>query len=263
MVVLNGPVSTKDADEELACLVLGTVLGVPVERVDKEPLQGHHDLEIYYPDGRIDAGEVVSVRDPQWMRLIHSLSCRSYTECANLTRLWFVLVKPAASLKDLEIPSLLRELEAEGIDRISDLGYASMQLMLRKLGIENCSSSAPTERHPPGFYVMPKVLTAFVGDGDGAVQFCERLLATDLGRSKVDKLRRAEATERHLVIILTPHQLGPHTAIHTGEMPTQPPDLPYGVDWLWLIAAEWSAGTRVIYLSPAGQWAETVVTLST
>lgn len=260
---LDGPVawSSKDADEALACLVLGTVLGTRVECVDKSPLQGHHDLEVYYSDGGIDAGEVVSTRDPQWMRLIHSLPRRSYTECAGLTRMWFVLVKPTASLKDLDILSLLRDLECERIDRISDLGYGSMELMLRKVGIETCSSTVPTEMHPPGFFLMPKVMTGMVGDGDYVMQFCQMLLATELGRSKeVDKLRRAEmASERHLVIILTADQLGPHTAVHTGEMPTQPPDLPQGVDWLWVIGAEWSVTTRAIYWSPAGQWSEVVV----
>jgi len=256
--------STKEADEALACLVLGTVLRAPVELVDKEPLQGHHDLEIRYPHGRIDAGEVVSARDPQWQRLIHSIPRRSYTECADLTRLWFVLVKPTASLKDLDIPSLLRELEDEGLDQVSDLGHASMEMMLRSLHIEFCSSTRPTPDHPPGFFLVPKILTAMFGDGDNAVQFVGGFTAGALCSSKAAKLRRAEAaSERHLVIILTPEQLGPHTAIHTGEMPTQPPDLPQGVDWLWVIAAEWSAATRVIYWSPAGQWSETVVTLNT
>lgn len=259
---LDGQVgqSTKEADEALACLVLATVLRAPAERVDKEPLQGHHDLEIYYPDGRIDAGEVVSARDPQWMKLVDAIERRSYTKCEDLARLWFVLVKPTASLRELRVPALLRELEGEGIDQVSDLGHGSMQITLRELGIENCSSTRPTEDHPPGFFVMPKILTAMVGDGDNVVQFCQMLLATDLGSSKVDKLRRAEmANERHVVIIMTPDQLGPHTAVHTGEMPTQPPDLPQGVDWLWVIAAEWSAATRAIYWSPAGQWSEAVV----
>ena len=62
--------STKEADEELACLVLRTALRTPVERVDRSPLQGYHDLEIQYPDGRVGAGEVVSTRHPQWMKLV-------------------------------------------------------------------------------------------------------------------------------------------------------------------------------------------------
>jgi len=158
----------------------------------------------------------------------------------------------------------LRELEDEGLDQVSDLGHASMEMMLRSLHIEFCSSTRPTPDHPPGFFLVPKILTAMFGDGDNAVQFVGGFTAGALCSSKAAKLRRAEAaSERHLVIILTPEQLGPHTAIHTGEMPTQPPDLPQGVDWLWLIAAEWSAATRVIYWSPAGQWSETVVTLNT
>ncbi len=257
---LNGRVSTKERDEALACLVLQTVLGVRVERVDQSPLQGHHDLEICYTDGRIDAAEVVSARDPQWMRLSQAIAHRSYMGHADLTRLWFVLVKPTASLKELRVPALLRELESQGINQISDLGYGSVHLRLRNLGIESCFSTAPTEDHPVGFFMMPNVLTAWIGNGNDVVQFCNAFVADDLGSRKVAKLRRAEmVTERHLVNILTPDQLGPHTAVHTGEIPTQPPDLPHGVEWLWIIAGEWSAATRAIYWSPAGQWSEALV----
>jgi hypothetical protein len=68
-----------------------------------------------------------------------------------------------------------------------------MQVTLMKLGIESCSSTLPTDVHNPGFFMMPNVLTAWVGEGDDAVQFCESFLADDLGSSKVAKLRRGES----------------------------------------------------------------------
>ncbi len=253
--------STKDTDEELACLVLRTVLATRVERVDRSPLQGHHDLEIYYPDGRIGAGEVVSARDPIWTKLEAALSRRGYTEHAELTRLWFVLVRPGRSLKRMQsyVPSLLRELESQGIDKVADSGNGDMQVALKRLGIESCSSTQPTTMHPAGFFLMPNILTAWVGNGDDVLQFCESFLADDLGGSKADKLRRAEtADERHVVIILTAEQLGPHTAVDTGELPTHSPDLPQGVDWLWVIASK-SPPIRAVYWSPAGRWSEAVV----
>jgi hypothetical protein len=253
--------STKDADEELACLVLRTVLGAPVERVDKSPLQGHHDLEIYYPDGRIGAGEVVSARDPQWTNLEAALSRRGYMQDAELARLWFVLVRPGRSVKRMQphVPSLLRQLESQGIDKVFDSDHSDMRLTLKKLGIESCSSTQPTSMHRPGFYLMPNVLTAWVGNGDDVVQFCQSFLADDVGSAKTDKLRRAEtADERHVVIILTADQLGPHAAVDTGELPSHPPDLPQGVGWLWVIASK-SPPIRVVYWSPAGRWSESVV----
>ncbi len=262
MFVLDGHVgrSTKDADEELARLVLRTALDCRVERVDKRPLQGHHDLEIYYSDGRLGVGEVVSTRDPIWTELTDAVSGRSYSKRAELTYLWFVLIRPETSLKRIQsqVPSLLRQLENQGIDKVTRSGYGDIQAMLKKLGIDSCSSCQPTAKHPPGFYLMSNVLAAWVGNGDGVMQFCEGFLANDSGRSKVDKLRRAEADEKHVVIILTTDQLGPHTAVDTGELPTHPPDLPQGLDWLWVIASK-SPPIRTIYWSPAGQWSEVVV----
>jgi hypothetical protein len=157
------------------------------------------------------------------------------------------------------VPPLLRQLESQGIEKVADSDHGDVRLILKKLGIESCSSTQPTAKHPPGFYLMPNVLTAWVGSGDDVVQFCESFLTDDVGSSKADKLRRAEtADERHVVIILTADQLGPHTAVDTGELPTHPPDLPQGVDWLWVIASK-SPPVRAVYWSPAGQWSETLV----
>lgn len=121
MFVLNSHVgrSTKDADEELASLVLGTALDARVERVDKWPLQGHHDLEIYYSDGRLGVGEVVSTRDPIWTELTDAVSGRGYSKRAELTYLWFVLIRPGTSLKRIQsqVPSLLRRLENHRLRR--------------------------------------------------------------------------------------------------------------------------------------------------
>jgi len=213
--------STKNADEELACLVLGTVLNTRVERVDKSPLQGHHDLEIYYSDGRLGVGEVVSTRDPIWTELIDAVSSRGYAKRPELTRLWFVLVRPGTSLKRVQshVPALLFQLESQGIDKVSHSGYGHIQTMLKKLGIDSCPSTRPTAKHPPGYYLMPRVLAAWAGDGDGVMQFCESFLASDPGRSKVDILLHPKADERHVVILLTTDQLGPHTAVDTGELP--------------------------------------------
>ncbi len=251
--------STKDADEDLACLVLSTVLDTHVKRVDESPLQGHHDLQIYYSDRRIGVGEVVSTRDPAWTKLIRAASGRGYTKCADLARLWFVVVKPGKSLKRMtpQIPLLLRQLEDQGIDRVSHSGCGDISAILKRLGIDFCTSSQSTPKHPPGFYIMPSAVAAWVGDGESVRQFCENSLA-DRGRSKVRKVLQAKADERHLVIILTMDQVGPHTAIDTGELPVYPPNLPQGIDWLWAVASK-STPIRAIYWSPAGRWSDVVI----
>ncbi len=137
--------STKDADEELARLVLKSALRVPVKRVDTGPLQGMYDLEVRYPDGRVGASEVVSARDETRTALETAAARRGYTKCNELTRLWTVIVKPDAILKDIHprVPPLLSQLERLGINRIQDINhryvpsnFGGLATDLDKIGIE-------------------------------------------------------------------------------------------------------------------------------
>jgi hypothetical protein len=167
------------------------------------------------------------------------------------------MVRPRAALNKLQslIPSLLGDLESRGINKVFDSDHNA----LKRLRIESCSSTEPTQMHPPGFYLHPNVVTTMVGDGNAVVEFCESFLAGNLGTSKVDKLRRAKAAdERHVVIVLTTDELGPHVAVATGELPTRAPNLPHGIEWLWVIAPS-STPMRSIYWSPAGQWSHALI----
>lgn len=251
--------STKHQDEALARLVLSRVLDTRVECVDKGPVQGHHDLEIYYPNERLGAGEVVSTRDPKWRKLLDAIFRRGYTECSDLGRLWLVTVRKTTRLNRMQaqVPSLLRQLEGRGIAKISRGSHGDMQVKLKEMGIASCFSSPPTAKHPPGFYLLTDGLGGWVGDGESVRRFCEDFLAGP-GKSKVEKLRRAIADERHAVIILTMDEVGPHTAVDTGELPTNPPNLPSGVDWLWVIASD-TMPIRTIYSNPSGQWSDVVL----
>lgn len=259
--------STKDTDEELAGLVLESALRAPVARVDKRPLQGMHDLEVRYADGRLGAGEVVSARDETRTELETAAARRGFAKCNELTRLWMVIVKPEAILKNIHphMPSLLSQLECLGIDRIRGFdhryapdGFRSLAIDLDNLGIESCFSSRPTLKHPPGFYLWPGILAAWVRDGDSATEFCEQLLADSACEDVLDKLRRSNADERHAVIILTFAQVGPHTAIDTGVLPSRPPRLPDGIDWLWIIASK-APPVRAVYWKPEAGWSQVAV----
>jgi hypothetical protein len=256
--------STKDADEELARLVLESALHVPVKHVDKSPLQGMYDLKIRYEGERFGAGEVVSARDEVGTALETAAARLGYTKCNELTHRWTVVVKSGTILRNIHrgIPALLSELERLGIDyvrrfdrRFAPSGFESIGTDLDEFGIELCSSGRPTSKHPPGFYLWPAALAAWVGDGDSAAEFCEQLLANEAYEDVLSKLRKSHADERHAVIVLTFGQVGPHTAIDTGALPSRPPALPDGIDWLWIIASK-APPTRAIYWNPVVGWSE-------
>ncbi len=71
--------STKDADEDLASLVLRTVLGVAVAVHDDRSGHSKYDLQIRYPAGRIGAAEVVSTRDQNRTALVQAVAKRAVT----------------------------------------------------------------------------------------------------------------------------------------------------------------------------------------
>ena len=253
--------STKDTDEELATRVIQLALGVPVIQHDDRAGNSEYDLKILYRGGRAGAAEVVSTRDQARMSLTSAAGKRGYTRCSELTRHWIVLALPGTNIhKNAKgIRALLVQLEQANADRLRRADRHPLTTIMLDLGIGSCWSSAPTPRHPPGFYVWPDSFAAFVGDGESVRKFCEEFLADEKQADVRAKLRRAEADERHVVIILTADELGPFTAIDDGALPTSAPLLPPEVDWLWAVASH-SLPARAVFWRPGGPWAEVVMT---
>jgi hypothetical protein len=253
--------STKDADEELAKRVIQLALRVPVIRHDDRAGTSKYDLKILYPGGRLGAAEVVSTRDQDRMSLTSAAGKRGYTRCGELTRLWIVSAFPGTNIRKNAkgIRALLAVLEQVKADSLSRADRHPLTTIMLDLGIDSCWSSAPTAKHPPGFYVTPDALGAWVGDGESVRKFCEEFLADEKQADVLAKLRRAEADERHAVIILTVDELGPFTAVDDGALPTSMPVLPPEVDWLWAIGLH-SLPARTVFWRPGEPWSEVVMT---
>ncbi len=211
--------------------------------------------------GRTGAAEVVSTRDQARMSLTTVAGKRGYTRCSELTRLWVVSAFPGTNIhKNAKgIRALLVQLDQANTDRLSRADRHPLTTSMLDLGIGSCRSSAPTAKHPPGFYVTPDAFAAWVGDGESVRKFCEDFLADEKEADVLAKLRGAEADERHAVIILTADELGPFTAIDSGALPTSAPVLPPEVDWLWAIASH-SLPARAVLWRPGGPWSEVVLT---
>jgi hypothetical protein len=253
--------STKDADEELATRVIEVALRVPVIQHDDRAGTSKYDLKILYPGGRIGATEVVSARDQARTPLTSAAGKRGYTQCSELTRLWIVEVSPGTNIRKSAkgIRALLSQIEQSKADWLSRSDQHPLTTIMIDLGVVSCWSSAPTPKHPPGFYVTPEAFAAWVGDGDDARKMCEEFLANEKQADVLEKLRQAEADERHVVIILTADELGPFTAIDGGALPTGAPVLPPEVEWLWVVALH-SLPFRAVFWCPGGPWCEIVMT---
>jgi hypothetical protein len=253
--------STKDADEELATKVIQHALGVPVIQHDDRAGTSEYDLKILYQKGRTGAAEVVSTRDKDRMSLARAAGKRGYARCSELTRLWIVSAFPGTNIRENAkgIRALLVQLEHVRVTRLSRADPHPLTAIMLDLGIGSCWSSEPTPKHPPGFYVTPDAFAAWVGDGERARKFCEGFLADAKQADILSKLRRAEANERHAVIILTVDTLGPFTAIDGGALPISAPVLPPEVDWLWADAFR-SLPARAVFWCPGGPWSEVVAT---
>ena len=253
--------STKDTDEELATRVIQLALRVPVIQHDDRAGTSEYDLKILYPGGRTGAAEVVSTRDQARRSLARAAGQRGYARCSELTRLWTVWALPGTNIHKnaKDIRALLVQLEQAKVNLLSRADQHALTTIMLDLGIGSCSSSAPTPKHPPGFCVTPDAFAVWVGDGESARRLCEEFLADEKQADVLAKLRRAEADERHAVIMLTADELGPFTAINDGALPTSAPVLPLEVDWLWVVALH-SLPARAVFWRPGGPWSEVVMT---
>jgi hypothetical protein len=254
--------TTKDADEDLALRFLSSVLHAPVVVHDKRSGHSTYDLEIHYTDGHRGAVEVVSSRDREQSALLSEVRRIGYTRDKQLTRMWHVRVRPGTMIRQIYplIPAFLAQLELSGISDLDQNRFYGIETyqLTRRLHIRSCLSYSPTAKHPPGFYLLPDAWASWVGDGEDIPRFSEEFLADERQSDVLRKLEESGLDERHVVIVVTTGQLGPHTAVDMRLLPTSSPDVADCVDWLWVIASQ-APPVRACYWTRPGGWATAVL----
>ena len=252
-------VPAKDGDEELARLVLTSVLGSPVTVHDTRSGHSVCDLKILRPDGTFGAAEVVSTRTPKLAAQLSAVRRAGYTADGGLRHLWIVREPPGVVISRVRppLPGFLAELEKAGITSLDlddhDDG-TPLREQLRSLHVTSCLAYPPGQDHSPGFYVYPEATGLWAGDGDDIRLFCERFLRDEAQADVIAKLTASGAAERHVVIIATEDQFGLHRAVDTGLKPGAAPDLDSCIDWLWVIARP-GPPARTCYWSRQDGWA--------
>ncbi len=234
-------------------------MSVPVAHWDKDGRQGAYDLR-FVIDGRSVAVEVKRLVNQQFRRATAAADQAGYTLDDRMTRSWHAWLEFSASWKAVraEIPALLVELEE--IDwqgrrpRETQVGRPIVHDSLARLGVVNVFSFDPTEKHPPGFYLMPSPWGGGVPGIDTLPAFVARKLASqDVGKL-LQQLAAADADERHAFLFVGWEHME-HICLSRAEqvdLPDTDPALPPPIDGVWLASTE--AGSRLIAWLPDGGW---------
>jgi hypothetical protein len=186
---------------------LGPVLGA-LRQIDPGggpvPL---HDFEADLLGGLVAAVEVTSVTEPKRQALDSSAErfFSSFTLPGSALR-WLVTPGARADLKKLrsgDLSQFLSEMETHGLRALNCRGNYLDPFVQRMRGLRIESvyswptgSHAGTVSHGSGFY------GAWGWDGAATDAWLVGFLASKQGAGKLDKLGRADAAERHLVVVL-------------------------------------------------------------
>lgn len=168
---------------------------------------GKHDLEAGDPDRPAAAIEITSAVEPQRLSVASEIQQQgSSFPMPGLSSRWSVRLTDQARVRAAGRPDklqpLLGDLETRGVRYAHDRGdYRDPVVMrLRELGI---AAVYRLSTGRGGSVVLgTDAYGGFEWDGPAIDAWLDELLTSDLGASKLAKLGRANAPERHLAIVL-------------------------------------------------------------
>jgi hypothetical protein len=158
----------------------------------------------------------------------------------------------------LALPHLLAEMEDLGWPGGGDFwqlrGSASrLRVGIEELGVESAWPVAPSEMHPPGFYLMP----AGWGGGVPGIEALPEFVEQQLGSESMSKLRQqlaaANTDERHAFFVVGwEHMIISALTDASEALPTSAPSLVEGIDAVWVTPM--TIGSRVVAWLPDEGW---------
>jgi hypothetical protein len=257
-----------DHVEQMACRIAERTLGAVATANDVAPKQGAVDALLDYPDGRRGAFEVTQLATDGGASL-HLDSLLKQDGCRlPLPGKWWWTVK-IGDRRDLPrlrniYAKIIRRCESVGVTDPRYLPLAEVDADTRWLVEE---SSVQMEGYPnvpatDGHRVRRAMITQpFVWGGEDETfslldEALNTAFDTDLIQRHVAKLRRTQADERHLFLVVDLYDL-PFSLFgalgFADRLPAGAPGLPAGLTHLWLAPVY---GHRVLIGTP-GRWAET------
>ena len=214
-----------------------------------------YDLKIVYPDGSIGAVEVTTAADGERVGLWREVRKRALIrQEPDLIGGWLVRLLSSARARELDrqLTGLLRELECDGRTAIRGVKGSTdpLEALAASLGVIEAVQSA-TDRKG-SIYVMPPegTLEQMGGyappTGDPLAMWLGDWTNDPSRSDNVHKLQCADATERHLFILVPGFTAAPFAVIDLlfspgAPVPTIPPPLPAGVTHVWVMST-WDSG---------------------
>jgi hypothetical protein len=258
------------SESELAAatIVADDLGGMWVSRDGAAASDGMHDFDVELPDGRRVALEVTGAINEQAVRLSEAAYGTEGRErrwpAEGLANDWLVVIPPrpvkVARLMHDMVP-ILTLFEREGLTQVNtsfNPAYrrsapgtppAVIEATLRvfKMGVLETRVLWPRPEAQAQLFVT--VRGGFSAD-------IERVndLVVQRAESKIEKLTRAEAAERHLFVWLDGTQPEAELAVATGPPPTTAPHLSPVVDVVWLATPPLTDPQRLWRVRPPGDW---------
>ena len=250
-----------DPHAEAARQCIEATLGVTAELWDAGGRQGACDVR-YVTGSRVVVVEVKRVVDSAFRAASAAADSAGYTRDGRLRSVWHVYVDHGHRMKPVRSRAgeLLAPLDAMRWNgagrRFHELRIIAPEIHreLDRLGVRHVFALEPTEKHPPGFYVMPNMLSYWVPDVDDLPAIASRVLADDLAEKLRDQLARAEADERHAFLFFGAFENAAAGPLREpgDTLPSAAPTLPAPIDGLWITSDE--RGARVIAWLPHRGW---------
>lgn len=253
------------ADEEWARHVIAQHLAVNVIQHDDGSHEAMHDLDIVYADCTTCPVEVTTATDGEVTALWKLMNESGGRWIApDLVGGWMLSLWPHARAKRLraEGPGLLAQLEREGVKEIAPRrtrnGHPLVELA-RELGIGWARQSGTD--YPGSIYVTVDLpmdrsggMVAETGDALAAWVAC--YIADERRVDVVEKLRRVDAREAHVFLILPGFADAPFAVTdllmrYEAPLPIAEPLLPWHITDVWVMST-WMSGTGMRWSRGAG-----------
>jgi hypothetical protein len=223
-----------------------------------------HDLDVMLPDGRRIAVEVTSAREPSLEGLARA-GPRSRHPAPGLTYDWWIGLPydGTVGVKKLvgEAALHLRVVEQAGRESIGGVLPAERRVppdasqeetrsihALFELRVDFARRWGPADADRPAELLV----SCHGGASSDFVALCGHL--EDQAQAKVSKLIAAKADQAHLFIWVLGSASDAELALSTLPPPSVPPQLPAGIDVLWLASRARVPHGRLWRLRPPDGW---------
>jgi hypothetical protein len=283
----NAPIIKKplDAVEARARTLVAGFLGVPVVQHDGTGGNSLPDLRIEYPDGRRGLVEVVRDIEHDAPSGGAARAARNRVQQAQrlaragdtlivpgLTRNWMAeLTVAAMDIRAIRnaLPAILSDAERRNETYLQALpwsGFDPAAFRLYDLGVRYVQSLGMADADGCVSLIAPNSGT-WAGGLDHLAAWCGAVLQREADVPA--KLTGADCDERHAFLVATTQgDLAVYRSLWAQEhpgypdqlpaLPSTPPDLPPGVDRVWVLGLE-----RVVAWSPETGWVDVYVASST